>query len=134
MLHQRLWVRPMRSCRMSQCTHCGWIVASAIMYAKLSLNTRVRYPRLKTTTTYAFQWRKMIKRMKFFFGCIFHHSKNSTYRNINCNCKCNKRTLYCKATIGFRKVHTAQPISNIVTDLPCISFVKACGPSLRPGF
>ena len=36
---------------MSQYTHCGRIVASAIMYTKLILNARVRFPQLTTTTT-----------------------------------------------------------------------------------
>ena len=37
---------------------------------------------------------------------------------------CNKRTLYYRASIGFRKVHNQFPISNIVTVLPCIGLVN----------
>ena len=48
--------------------------------------------------------------------------KHPEYRVINCNC--NKRTFYCRATIGFREVHNQFPISNIVTVLPCIGLVN----------
>ena len=47
---------------------------------------------------------------------------NITYRVINCNCI--KRTLYCRATIGFREVHNQFPVSNIAMVLPCISLVN----------
>ena len=47
---------------------------------------------------------------------------NSCYRVINCNC--NKRALYCRATIGFKEVRNQFPISNIVTVLPCISLIN----------
>ena len=46
----------------------------------------------------------------------------SLYRVINCNC--NKRALYCRATIGFREVHNQFPITDIVTVLPCIGLVN----------
>ena len=51
----------------------------------------------------------------------FHFAQRKRYRVINCNC--NKRALYCKATIGFREVHNQFPISNIVTVFPCISLI-----------
>ena len=39
------------------------------------------------------------------------------------NCNCNRRTLYCRATIGFRVVHNQFPISNIVMVLPCTCLI-----------
>ena len=40
------------------------------------------------------------------------------------NCSCNKLSLYCRATFGFREVHNQFPISNIVTVLHCIGLVN----------
>ena len=57
-----------------------------------------------------------------FFISPLLNLRSNPYRVIICNC--NKRTLYCRATIGFGEVRNQFPISNIVTVLPCISFIN----------